>query len=57
MLYSEVKNTFYAQDLEACEQDSRPKQENHLHSLGRNKMGYHLQPNDKSQFDHSKMVG
>uniref|UniRef100_A0A8C6FVZ5 Ligand dependent nuclear receptor corepressor n=1 Tax=Moschus moschiferus TaxID=68415 RepID=A0A8C6FVZ5_MOSMO len=42
------------QDLEACEQDSRPKQENHLHSLGRNKMGYHLQPSDKGQFDHSK---
>ncbi|XP_024590718.1 ligand-dependent corepressor isoform X4 [Neophocaena asiaeorientalis asiaeorientalis] len=42
------------QDLEASEQDSRPKQENHLHSLGRNKMGYHLQPSDKSQFDHSK---
>ncbi|XP_031317362.2 ligand-dependent corepressor isoform X1 [Camelus dromedarius] len=42
------------QDLEASEQDSRPKQENHLHSLGRNKMGYHLHPSDKGQFDHSK---
>ncbi|XP_037661213.1 ligand-dependent corepressor isoform X2 [Choloepus didactylus] len=42
------------QDLEANEQDARPKQENHLHSLGRNKMGYHLHPSDKGQFDHSK---
>ncbi|XP_074195374.1 ligand-dependent corepressor isoform X3 [Rhinolophus sinicus] len=42
------------QDLEASEQDSRPKQENHLHSLGRNKVGYHLHPSDKGQFDHSK---
>ncbi|XP_014723971.1 ligand-dependent corepressor isoform X2 [Equus asinus] len=42
------------QDLEAGEQDSRPKQENHLHSLGRNKVGYHLHPSDKGQFDHSK---
>ncbi|KAM5244148.1 ligand-dependent corepressor isoform 2-T2 [Hipposideros larvatus] len=42
------------QDLEASEQDSRPKQENHLHSLGRNKVGCHLHPSDKGQFDHSK---
>ncbi|XP_032137046.1 ligand-dependent corepressor isoform X2 [Sapajus apella] len=42
------------QDLEANEQDTRPKQENHLHSLGRNKVGYHLHPSDKGQFDHSK---
>ncbi|XP_066211682.1 ligand-dependent corepressor isoform X2 [Saccopteryx leptura] len=42
------------QDLEANEQDSRPKQENHLNSLGRNKVGYHLHPSDKAQFDHSK---
>lgn len=42
------------QDLEAIEQDSRPKQENHLHSLGRNKVGYHLHPSDKGQYDHSK---
>lgn len=42
------------QDLEASEQDSRPKQENHLHSLGRNKVDYHLHPSDKGQFDHSK---
>ncbi|XP_076981721.1 ligand-dependent corepressor isoform X2 [Tamandua tetradactyla] len=41
-------------DLEADERDARPKQENHLHSLGRNKMGYHLHPSDKDQFDHSK---
>ncbi|XP_062957872.1 ligand-dependent corepressor isoform X1 [Cynocephalus volans] len=44
------------QDLEANEQDARPKQENHLHSLGRNKVGYHLHPSDKGQFDHSKDV-
>ncbi|CAK6436237.1 unnamed protein product [Pipistrellus nathusii] len=42
------------QELEASEQDSRPKQENHLHSLGRNKVGYHLHPSDKGQYDHSK---
>ncbi|XP_062070362.1 ligand-dependent corepressor isoform X3 [Lepus europaeus] len=42
------------QELEADEQDARPKQENHLHSLGRNKVGYHLHPSDKGQFDHSK---
>ncbi|KAM5322425.1 ligand-dependent corepressor isoform 3-T5 [Glossophaga mutica] len=47
-------NTTLRQDLEASEQDSRPKQENHLHSLGRNKVGYHLHPSDKGQFDHSK---
>lgn len=42
------------QDLEASEQDSRPKQENHLHSLGRNQVGYHVHPGDKGQFGHSK---
>ncbi|XP_064125573.1 ligand-dependent corepressor isoform X2 [Loxodonta africana] len=42
------------QDLEATEQDARPKQENHLHSLGRNKVGYHSYPSDKGQYDHSK---
>ncbi|CAH6957813.1 Lcor [Phodopus roborovskii] len=42
------------QDLEADEQDARPKQENHLHSLGRNKVGYQTQPSDKGHFDHSK---
>ncbi|XP_029788175.1 ligand-dependent corepressor isoform X2 [Suricata suricatta] len=42
------------QELESSEQDSRPKQENHLHSLGRNKVSYHLHPSDKGQFDHSK---
>ncbi|XP_011372283.1 uncharacterized protein LOC105301372 isoform X1 [Pteropus vampyrus] len=46
--------TPFHQDLEASEQDSRPKQENHLHSLGRNKVDYHLHPSDKGQFDHSK---
>ncbi|XP_053778211.1 ligand-dependent corepressor isoform X5 [Desmodus rotundus] len=42
------------QDSETSEQDSRPKQENHLHSLGRNKVGHHLHPSDKGPFDHSK---
>ncbi|XP_039767540.1 ligand-dependent corepressor isoform X2 [Ornithorhynchus anatinus] len=42
------------QDLETNEQDARPKQENHLHTLGRNKAGFHLHPGDKGQFDHSK---
>ncbi|XP_036025208.1 ligand-dependent corepressor isoform X1 [Onychomys torridus] len=42
------------QDLEADEQDARPKQENHLHSLGRNKVGYQTYPSDKGHFDHSK---
>ncbi|XP_005407646.1 PREDICTED: uncharacterized protein C10orf12 isoform X2 [Chinchilla lanigera] len=44
------------QDLEANEQDARPKQENHLHSLGRNKVGYNSHPSDKGQFDHSKDI-
>ncbi|XP_029400627.1 ligand-dependent corepressor isoform X2 [Mus pahari] len=42
------------QDLETDEQDARPKQENHLHSLGRNKVGFQTYPRDKSQFDHSR---
>ncbi|XP_026637489.1 ligand-dependent corepressor isoform X2 [Microtus ochrogaster] len=42
------------QDLEGDEQDERPKQENHLHSLGRNKVGYQTYPSDMGQFDHSK---
>ncbi|XP_058527614.1 ligand-dependent corepressor isoform X2 [Ochotona princeps] len=42
------------QDSEADEHDERPKQENHLHSLGRNKISYHLHPSEKGQFDHSK---
>ncbi|XP_077734267.1 ligand-dependent corepressor isoform X1 [Canis aureus] len=46
--------TSMRQELESSEQDSRPKQENHLHSLGRNKVSYHLHPSDKGQFDHSK---
>ncbi|XP_044521667.1 ligand-dependent corepressor [Gracilinanus agilis] len=44
------------QDLEENEQDTRPKQENHLHMLGRNKAGCHLHPGDKGQFDNSKDV-
>nr|KAF6425103.1 ligand dependent nuclear receptor corepressor [Molossus molossus] len=47
-------NTPVHQDSGASDQDSRPKQENHLHSLGRNKVGYHLHPSEKGQFDHSK---
>ncbi|XP_032747846.1 ligand-dependent corepressor isoform X2 [Rattus rattus] len=42
------------QDLETDEQDARPKQENHLHSLGRNKAGFQTYPRDKGHFDHSK---
>ncbi|XP_034518950.1 ligand-dependent corepressor isoform X2 [Ailuropoda melanoleuca] len=42
------------QEFESSEQDTRPKQENHLHSLGRNRVSYHLHPSDKGQFDHSK---
>ncbi|XP_053439618.1 ligand-dependent corepressor isoform X2 [Nycticebus coucang] len=42
------------QDSEANEQDARPKQENYLHPLGKNQVGYHLHPSDKGQFDHSK---
>ncbi|EGV99270.1 ligand-dependent corepressor isoform X3 [Cricetulus griseus] len=42
------------QDLETDEQDARPKQENHLHPLGRNKVGYQTYPSDKGHFDHSK---
>ncbi|XP_075389787.1 ligand-dependent corepressor isoform X2 [Tenrec ecaudatus] len=42
------------QDLEAHEEDTRPKQENQFHSLGKNKMGYHIYPSDEGQYDHSK---
>ncbi|XP_045147178.1 ligand-dependent corepressor isoform X2 [Echinops telfairi] len=42
------------QDLEAREQDTRPNQENQFHSLGKNKVGYHIYPSDKGQYDHSK---
>ncbi|XP_051002508.1 ligand-dependent corepressor isoform X4 [Acomys russatus] len=42
------------QDLEADEQDARPKQENHLHSLGRNKVGLQTYPRDKGHFEHPK---
>ncbi|XP_038599413.1 ligand-dependent corepressor isoform X1 [Tachyglossus aculeatus] len=42
------------QDLETNEQDARPKLENHLHTLGRNKAGFHLHSGDRGQFDHSK---
>ncbi|GAB1302413.1 Ligand-dependent corepressor [Apodemus speciosus] len=42
------------QELETDEQDARPKHENHLHSLGRNKVGYQTYSRDKGHFDHSK---
>ncbi|XP_031246165.1 ligand-dependent corepressor isoform X2 [Mastomys coucha] len=47
------KTSLY-QDLETDEQDARPKQENHLHSLGRNKVSFQTYPRDKGHFDHSK---
>ncbi|XP_023564612.1 uncharacterized protein LOC101572068 isoform X3 [Octodon degus] len=42
------------QDLETNDQEARPKQEHHLHLVGRNKVVYHSHPSDKGQFDHSK---
>ncbi|KFP15341.1 Uncharacterized protein C10orf12, partial [Egretta garzetta] len=35
------------QDLDAKEQDARPKQENHLHAVAKGKAGCHLHPADK----------
>ncbi|NP_001357696.1 ligand-dependent corepressor isoform 1 [Mus musculus] len=52
-LQSSSKSSFH-QDLETDEQDARPKQENHLHSLGRNKVGFQTYPRDKGHFDHSR---
>ncbi|XP_053891608.1 ligand-dependent corepressor isoform X2 [Malaclemys terrapin pileata] len=42
------------QDLETNEEDARPKQENHLHALGKTKGGYHTHPGDKNPCEHSK---
>ncbi|XP_026506654.1 ligand-dependent corepressor isoform X2 [Terrapene carolina triunguis] len=42
------------QDLETNEEDARPKQENHLHALGKTKGGYHPHPGEKNPCEHSK---
>ncbi|XP_074731195.1 uncharacterized protein LOC141946022 isoform X1 [Strix uralensis] len=42
------------QDLDAKEQDARPKQENHLHAMAKGKAGCHLHPADKGPLDKSK---
>lgn len=42
------------QDLDAKEQDVRPKQENHLHAMAKGKAGCHLHPADKGPLDKSK---
>uniref|UniRef100_A0A8C0HDB3 Ligand dependent nuclear receptor corepressor n=1 Tax=Chelonoidis abingdonii TaxID=106734 RepID=A0A8C0HDB3_CHEAB len=42
------------QDFEINEEDARPKQENHLHALGKTKGSYHLHPGDKNPREHSK---
>uniref|UniRef100_A0A8U7MML6 Ligand dependent nuclear receptor corepressor n=1 Tax=Corvus moneduloides TaxID=1196302 RepID=A0A8U7MML6_CORMO len=42
------------QDLDAKEQDVRPKQENHLHAVAKGKAGCHLHPADKGTLDKSK---
>ncbi|KFW00779.1 Uncharacterized protein C10orf12, partial [Eurypyga helias] len=42
------------QDLDAREQDARPKQENHLHAVAKGKAGCHLHPADKGPLDKSK---
>ncbi|XP_009081426.1 PREDICTED: uncharacterized protein C10orf12-like, partial [Acanthisitta chloris] len=42
------------QDLDAKEQDPRPKQENHLHAMAKGKAGCHLHPADKNPLDKSK---
>ncbi|XP_058277477.1 uncharacterized protein LOC131378588 [Hirundo rustica] len=42
------------QDLDAKEQDVRPKQENHLHATAKGKAGCHLHPADKGTLDKSK---
>ncbi|XP_069652887.1 ligand-dependent corepressor isoform X3 [Haliaeetus albicilla] len=42
------------QDLDAKEQDARPKQENHLHAVAKGKAGCHLHPADKGPLDKSK---
>ncbi|XP_014105750.1 PREDICTED: uncharacterized protein C10orf12 isoform X2 [Pseudopodoces humilis] len=42
------------QDLDAKEQDVRPKQENHLHAMAKGKAGCQLHPADKGTLDKSK---
>ncbi|XP_041316923.1 ligand-dependent corepressor isoform X2 [Pyrgilauda ruficollis] len=42
------------QDLDAKEQDVRPKQENHLHAMAKGKAGCQLHPPDKGMLDKSK---
>uniref|UniRef100_A0A8B9BSE3 Ligand dependent nuclear receptor corepressor n=1 Tax=Anser brachyrhynchus TaxID=132585 RepID=A0A8B9BSE3_9AVES len=42
------------QDLDAKEQDARPKPENHLHAMAKGKAGCHLHPADKGPLDKSK---
>ncbi|XP_063019433.1 ligand-dependent corepressor isoform X5 [Melospiza melodia melodia] len=42
------------QDLDAKEQDVRPKQENHLHAMAKGKAGCQLHPADKGMLDKSK---
>ncbi|KAM9132766.1 uncharacterized protein ACDP82_008846 [Pangshura tecta] len=47
-------NASLHQDLEMNEEDARPKQENHLHGLGKAKGGYHPHPSDKSPREHAR---
>lgn len=42
------------QDLDAKEQDVRPKQENHLHAMAKGKAGCQLHPGEKGMLDKSK---
>ncbi|XP_048800420.1 ligand-dependent corepressor isoform X2 [Lagopus muta] len=42
------------QDLDVKEQDTRPKQDNHLHAVAKGKVGCHLHPADKGPLDKSK---
>ncbi|XP_054132566.1 ligand-dependent corepressor isoform X1 [Melozone crissalis] len=42
------------QDLDAKEQDVRPKQETHLHAMAKGKAGCQLHPADKGMLDKSK---
>uniref|UniRef100_A0A8C3U1R1 Ligand dependent nuclear receptor corepressor n=1 Tax=Catharus ustulatus TaxID=91951 RepID=A0A8C3U1R1_CATUS len=42
------------QDLDAKEQDVRPKQENHLHAMAKGKAGCQLHPAEKGMLDKSK---
>ncbi|XP_040419032.1 ligand-dependent corepressor isoform X2 [Cygnus olor] len=44
----------FHQDLDAKEQDARPKPENHLHAMAKGKAGCHLHPADKGPLDKSK---